>query len=206
MTLSTDLKEFGRARIEAWTELPLLAGVARGDLPMETFRYYLQQDYIYLRAYTRLYSRLAGNAPDEYVEPLVLLAANLINVELDNHRRLGESFGASFDNLTPSAECRNYMAFLREASSDFGEGLVAALPCLWGYGVALSLVPRENSGPYRPWLDVYSSDAYAAMIDRFCAMIDETDVDQARARELFGAAIDFEDAFWSQQPPASKAA
>jgi thiaminase/transcriptional activator TenA len=200
MSLSAELKNFGRGRVEAWTGLPLLAGVARGDLPIEHFRYYLEQDYVYLRQYARLYSRLAANAPDEHVEHLVLLAANLIKVELDAHRRMGESFGCDFTDVTPSAECSSYMTFLGEASADFGEGLVAALPCLWGYGVALRMVPREHSGAYRSWLDIYAGGEYAAMIDRHCQMLDEADVSPARARELFTIALDHEDAFWSQRP------
>lgn len=204
MSLSAHLKEFGRARVERWLDLPLLAGVARGDLPIEVFRNYLEQDYLYLREYARLYSRLAGNAPDEHVEHLVMLAANLVAVELGNHRAMAEQFGATFDQLTPSAECAAYTAFLRDASADFGEGLVAALPCLWGYGVALRLVAKENSGPYRSWLEVYESDNYLAMIDRHCAMLDATAVPRRRAEDLFTTALDFEDAFWSQLPKGTR--
>lgn len=198
MSLSAELKTSGRNRVVAWTELPLLAGIARGDLPIESFRYYLEQDYLYLREYARLYSRLAANAPDEHVEHLVLLAANLVTVELDSHRRIGAGFGCDFTDLTPSAECAAYIGFLRTASNDFGEGLVAALPCLWGYGVALRLVPRDHSGPYTLWLDLYASGDYAAMIERHCRMLDESAVDPTRARELFATALDHEDAFWSQ--------
>ena len=205
-SLSDELKSAGRERVEGWLASPLLAGVARGDLPLEHFRYYLEQDYLYLREYARLYSRLAGNAPDEHVEHLVRLAANVITVEVEAHRRLGERFGCDFDAVVASAECAAYIAFLREASTDFGEGLVAALPCLWGYGVALRLVPRERSGPYRLWLEVYAGDDYEQMITRHCQMLDEAPVDPVRAAELFDRALDHEDAFWAQQPKSAGSA
>ncbi|GLY30975.1 TenA family protein [Kineosporia sp. NBRC 101731] len=199
-TLSQDLREYGRPRVERWAEeLPLLAGVARGDLPIGRFRHYLEQDYVYLREYARLYARLAANAPDEHVEHLVRLAANLIDVELDSHRALGAAFGADLTDVRPSSECRAYIAFLRESTTTFGEGLVASLPCLWGYGVALARVPMENSGPYRAWLEVYTSGDYTAMIERHCRMIDESGLDADRARELFDRAMEHEIAFWNQE-------
>ena len=198
MSLSSQLKDFGRPRVEGWTRLPLLTGVARGDLPLAEFRNYLEQDYLYLREYARLYSRLAGNAPAEHVEHLVRLAGNVITVEIEAHRQMGARFGCDFDTAVASRECSAYMGFLREASGDFGAGLVATLPCLWGYGVALKLVPLEHSGQYRPWLEVYGGDEYAEMIDRHCRMLDEAELDPDRAQELFSQALDHEDAFWSQ--------
>ena len=198
-TLSESLREYGRPRVREWVRLPLLAGVAAGDLPIERFRNYLQQDYLYLREYTRLYSRLAAAAPEEHVDHLIRLAANLVDVELESHRRLGEQFGATFTGLAPSPECSAYISFLRESSEVFSEGLVAVLPCLWGYGEALSLVPRENAGIYRPWLDVYAGGAYDSMIERHCLMLDEADVPEGRAYELFDRALEHEIGFWNQE-------
>jgi thiaminase (transcriptional activator TenA) len=148
---SERLKERGQARFVAWAQMPLLAGVARGDLAVEVFRHYLEQDYLYLREYARHYSRLAVNAPEEHLEDLVGQAANIFAVELVAHRRAAASFDCDFDSATPSEVCAEYIGFLRETSASFGEGLVAMLPCLWGYGVALKLVPKENSGAYRAW-------------------------------------------------------
>jgi thiaminase len=198
---SDRLKERGRPRFEAWVRMPLLAGVARGDLAVEVFRNYLEQDYLYLREYARLYSRLAAAAAEQHIEHLVGLAANIFTVELGTHRSVGTDFGCDFDTVRASPECARYIAFMHEAASSFGEGLVAMLPCLWGYGVALKLVPKESSGPYRRWLDVYSGDEYADMTARHCAMLDEAEVDQARADALFDRALDLEDAFWNQRPP-----
>lgn len=199
-TLSEELRGYGRPRVLGWaTGLPLLTGVATGELPIERFRNYLQQDFIYLREYARLYCRLAANAPDEHVDHLIRLAANLVDVELDAHRSLGRRFGADFSAVRPSPECAAYIAFLREASADFGEGLVAVLPCLWGYGVTLSAVPLRDSGPYREWLEIYQGDAYASMIERHCRMIDEAGLDRDRAYQIFDRAMAFEVDFWNQE-------
>lgn len=198
-SLSESLREYGRPRVREWVRLPLLAGVAAGDLPIERFRNYLQQDYLYLREYTRLYSRLAAAAPEEHVDHLIRLAANLVDVELESHRRLGEQFGATFTDVKASPECSAYISFLRESSAVFGEGLVAVLPCLWGYQAALSLMPRENAGIYQPWLEVYDGDTYASMIEQHCRMIDETDLDERRAYELFDRALEHEISFWNQE-------
>lgn len=197
-TLSQRLRAYGRSRVEAWAQLPMLTALAAGELPIERFRDYLQQDYLYLREYARLYSRLAAEAPDEHVEHLIGLAANLVTVELAAHRRMGAQFGAVFTGIEPSAACAAYISFLHQASADFGDGLVAALPCMWGYGVALAQVPKETAGVYRPWLEVYTSGEYTSMIERHCRMIDGTGMQIDRATALFDRAMEHEIDFWNQ--------
>jgi len=197
-TLSQRLRAHGRPRVEAWAQLPMLTAVAAGDLPLERFRDYLQQDYLYLREYARLYSALAAKAPDEHVEHLIGLASNLVTVELAAHRRMGAGFGAVFTGIEPSPVSSAYIAFLHSCAADFGAGLVAALPCLWGYGVALAQVAKDNAGPYRPWLEVYTSGEYTSMIERHCRMIDETGMPIERALALFDQAMEHELAFWNQ--------
>lgn len=205
-SLSETLCAAGTARVRAWADLPLLQGVAAGTLDAHVFRHYLEQDYLYLRSYARWYARLAAHAPDEHVEHLVLLAANVVSVELDAHRRLAAGFGADLQNAEPSAETTAYVEFLHAATDGFGRGLAAMLPCLWGYGVALALVPKESSGVYRPWLDTYTSGAYAHVIDRHRTMLDASGLDLDEATVLFDRALEHEVAFFTQLPHAVPAA
>ncbi|WP_213816687.1 TenA family protein [Glaciihabitans sp. dw_435] len=203
-SLAATLTAYGQPRYEAWAQMPFLRGIQSGTLPVEVFRYYLEQNYLYLKHYARLYSRLAYLAPDGDVEHFIALASGVVTVELDNHRRLGEGFDCNFDEIVPSPELAGYMGFLSEMSADMGEALVSMLPCVAGYGVAVRMLTREGAGPYAGWIGAYTSGEYQDVIDRHLALIDHFAVDLDRATQIMDRALDFEDAFWNVQPPPSQ--
>ena len=199
-SMSARLIAAGLPQVEAWIDLPLVAGMVTGHLEPEVFRHYLEQDYLYLRSYVRLYAKLAANAPDEHVEGLVRIAWNLIDTELESHRSLGVGFGCDFDAAVPTEVCQRYIDFLLDAAGDFGEGLIAALPCIWGYGVVAGLMPTPIADRYQPWADVYDSERYDATVAAHCALIDATAVSSDRAAVLFQEGLDLEVEFWNQRP------
>jgi thiaminase len=144
---------------------------------------------------------LAFLAPDADVEHFVTLAAGIISVELDNHRRLSAGFDCDFDNIVPGPELAQYMDFLMATSADMGEALVSMMPCVTGYGVALRALSPDNAGDYSGWVAAYTSGAYQDVIDRHCRLVDHFNIDYDRAITLIDRALDLEDAFWNQLPP-----
>jgi thiaminase/transcriptional activator TenA len=199
-TLSEQLRELGQPHVIAWHDLPLVAGIGRGDVDPAWFRYYLEQDYLYVTSYVRLFAKLAAAAPDEHVEHLVGLAWNLIDQELENHRALALGFGCDFETATPSPTCAAYVEFLHETAADFGLGLVAALPCLWGYGELCRSLPLPPEGALRQWIEIYRKPRYDGLIDRHCLMIDDAEVDPHEAEAVFNRGLEFEVEFWNQRP------
>ena len=59
MTLSERLTAAGEAGVRAQLAHPTVAGIARGDLDPELFRTWLEQDYLFLLDYVRVFARLA---------------------------------------------------------------------------------------------------------------------------------------------------
>ncbi len=200
-----------RARVEAeaahWPRLPLLAGVADGTLDPAVFRHYLEQDYLYLRYYARLFARLAATGPDEDLEHSVRLAHGIFAVELDRHIKNSAAFDCDFSQAVPSAATRAYLDFYDSLAGDRAATLVAMLPCLYGYTVALSAVdPTHVDGPYAEWLRVYASGDYEEMIDRHCAMIDRTAITLDGATDILARGLALEIDFWNQRPATAGAA
>jgi thiaminase len=148
----------------------------------------------------RLYAKLAGAAPDEHVEHLVQLAWNLVDVELGHHREMATAFGCTFEELVPSDVCKSYVAFLHETASDFGLGLVAALPCIWGYGLLCRSIEMPPPGIYRGWVETYRNDRYDGLIEQHCSMLDAAAPDPDLAEEVFQQGLAFEVEFWNQMP------
>jgi len=204
MSLSMRLIEIGRPLLDEQLTHPTVAGIARGDLPDEVFRSWLEQDYLFLLDYVRVFSRLAWQAPDVHLGELVDLAHATWHDELELHRTLSTEFGADLDGATKGAACSAYTAFLLDAAARYGDGLAALLPCMWGYAaIGQALAERPPADPrYRRWVETYADPGFAALAARCADMLDEADrlglvADDAGAEELFRTALGHELAFWS---------
>ncbi|MFI6741422.1 TenA family protein [Nonomuraea sp. NPDC050451] len=199
MSVSEKLHAVGRPLLRAQLEHPTVAGIARGDLPEPVFRSWLEQDYLFLLDYVRVFARLAWQAPDGHLGDLVDLAHTTYHDELSLHRSLSAEFGADLEGAGKGPACAAYTAFLLESAASYGEGLAALYPCMWGYS-SLGQILAENPPAeprYRAWVDTYADPGFAALTARIAQMIDEVGPDPARAEELFAEGMAHELAFWS---------
>jgi thiaminase/transcriptional activator TenA len=198
MSLVAHLEELGRPLVEQQLTHPTVAGIAKGDLAESVFRSWLEQDYLFLLDYVRVFSRLAWQAPAAHLGDLVDLAHATYHEELSLHRSLAAEFGADLDGATKGPACEAYTTFLLESAASYGEGLAALYPCMWGYTTLGSLlVENPPTDPrYRRWVDAYADPGFAALTRRCAQMLDETDPDPVRAEELFLAGMRHEYAFW----------
>jgi thiaminase (transcriptional activator TenA) len=198
VTLSERLHAIGRPMLEAQLAHPTVRGIASGDLPEPVFRSWLEQDYLFLLDYVRVFSRLAWQAPDDHLGDLVDLAHSTWHDELSLHRSMSAGFGADLRNARKGPACTAYTAFLLRSAADYGEGLAALYPCMWGYsslGRILAADPPAEPR-YRAWVNTYADPGFAALAERIAAMIDEAAPDPGRAEELFTEGMRHELAFW----------
>jgi thiaminase/transcriptional activator TenA len=196
--MSETLHAVGRPLLQAQLEHPTVAGIARGDLAEPVFRSWLEQDYLFLLDYVRVFSRLAWQAPDAHLGDLVDLAHTTYHDELSLHRSLSAEFGADLDGAVKGPACAAYTAFLLDSAASYGEGLAALYPCMWGYS-SLGRILAENPPAeprYRAWVETYADPGFAALTVRIAQMIDEADPDPARAEALFREGMAHELAFW----------
>ncbi|GIH24976.1 aminopyrimidine aminohydrolase [Acrocarpospora phusangensis] len=198
MGISRDLETIGLPLLEAQVIHPTVAGIGRGDLPEEVFRRWLEQDYLFLLDYVRVFSRLAWQAPDGHLGDLVDLAHATFHEELRLHRSLSAEFGADLEGARKGKACTAYTAFLLDAAADYGSGLAALYPCMWGYsmlGRRLAATPPDEPR-YRAWVETYADPGFAALAARIAVMIDEAAPDPERAAEMFTRGMAHELAFW----------
>lgn len=198
MSVSEKLHAIGRPLLQDQLRHPTVAGIGRGDLPEAVFRSWLEQDYLFLLDYVRVFARLAWRAPDAHLGDLVDLAHTTFHDELSLHRTMSAEFGADLEGAVKGPACAAYTAFLLESAASYGEGLAALYPCMWGYS-SLGRLLAENPPAeprYRAWVDTYADPGFEALTVRIAEMIDEADPDPARAEALFTEGMAHELAFW----------
>ena len=196
MRLSRALEELGRPLVEQQLAHPTVQGIGRGDLDERVFRSWLEQDHLFLLDYVRVFSRLAWQAPDAHLGDLVDLAHETLHGELDLHRSLAGSFGADLEGAVKGPACAAYTAFLLDAAADYGVGLAALYPCMWGYSTLGQLLPVPDEPRYRRWVETYADPAFAALAARCGEMLDEAAPDRAAAEAAFLEGMAHELAFW----------
>ncbi|MEV4059596.1 TenA family protein [Nonomuraea dietziae] len=198
MSISSELHAIGRPLLEAQLAHPTVAGIGRGDLEEKVFRSWLEQDWLFLHDYVRVFARLAWQAPAAHLGDLVDLAHTTFHDELSLHRSLSAEFGADLDGAVKGPACQAYTTFLLESAATYAEGLAALYPCMWGYST-LGRILAENRPAeprYRAWVDTYADPGFAALTGRIAEMIDEAAPDLSRAKERFAEGMRHELAFW----------
>ncbi|RNL83375.1 TenA family protein [Halostreptopolyspora alba] len=199
MSLSERLHSLGRPLVEEQLRHPTVAGIARGDLDERVFRSWLEQDYLYLLDYIRVFARLAWQAPPEHLADLVDLAHSTLHDELELHRSLAAEFGADLEGARKGPACAAYTSWLLESAADYAEGLAALYPCMWGYSsLGRELAEHTPADPrYQRWIDVYADPSFAELAGRCAQMLDEAGPPPERAEQLFLEGMRHEVAFWS---------
>ena len=198
MELAGRLEEIGRPLVEEQLRHPTVAGIRRGDLDPVVFRAWLEQDYLFLLDYVRVFARLAWQAPAEHLGDLVDLAHSTFHEELSLHRSLAAEFGADLEGAVKGAPCAAYTSFLIDAAAVYGDGLAALYPCMWGYStLGAVLAERPAAEPrYRRWVETYSDPGFVELTRRCAQMLDEAAPDRAQAERLFREGMRHELAFW----------
>src|SRR5581483_5565451 len=91
-SFAEQLRDEARPIWDAIFAHPFLEELAAGSLPLEQFRYYISQDYLYLEAFGRAVALALGRAPDS--ASVRLLAARVLTpIERPLHAHLFELSG-----------------------------------------------------------------------------------------------------------------
>jgi thiaminase/transcriptional activator TenA len=211
MALSDRLREDSDAIWRLLHAHPFLRELAAGALPPEKFRFYLEQNLLYLPDYARAIALGAAKAAD--VEELGRFAAALVNIvdtEIpENRELLGQivADGASDrgGGLAMAPATLAYTSYLLATAYRGGplDIMTAILPCAWSYGeIAQALAGEVLDHPvYAGWVGFFASPSYAGLVMRMRSELDAMgeDVGPDRMAELetiFRMGGRLELAFW----------
>ncbi|WP_394940344.1 bifunctional hydroxymethylpyrimidine kinase/phosphomethylpyrimidine kinase [Psychromicrobium sp. YIM B11713] len=160
-----DLKQEWWQDISAWRaaidELPFIRKLADGSLEPASFRWYLAQDALYLREYSRGLAEASKLAPSTAEQAFWAASAqNAIATELGLHR---DWLGAeTVFEQEPSQTTTHYLQHLHACRDSYPLLIAALLPCFWLYhdvGSRLQHAVTEQH-PYRSWLETYADPEF----------------------------------------------
>jgi thiaminase (transcriptional activator TenA) len=203
-----------------WSELathPFVVELATGELAPERFRYYVEQNLLYLPQYARVMALGAARSSNQ--RELELFAGALrqvIEVELPENGKLRDrviALGAPDRGgaLEPAPANLAYTSWLLSVAFSGGplEILAAVLPCTWSYGeIGRRIAATAVEHPiYREWISFFAGDEYGAVVERMRADVDEL-AGGARLEPLeaiFRVGVRLEGGFWDMAYAVSAA-
>jgi thiaminase/transcriptional activator TenA len=189
MTLTAIEAPSARLRMLArpvWDQIvahPYLSELKDGTLPVETFRFYVQQDWLYLQEFTRAAAIIGGRHPDvegmkfmlEWVQPLV-------GMEYHFHKKHAAQLELDFNHVTWEMNEANWAYSRHMLAAAHGgstaEALAALLPCPAVYAHVGALLVQGAPSPnpmYQDWIDFYapSRDGLSPRIAAIQARFDD---------------------------------
>lgn len=193
---------------ETWRQilgLPFVRALGDGTLDEDLFSFYLDQDALYLRDYSRALATLSARADTAKgqvhwaagAHEAIAAESQLHEGWLANRARLGG----------PSPITMGYTNFLRAftAGEDYVVGAAAILPCYWLYeevGAVLSSQNHEGH-PYADWLSLYGGEEFAADVARSLAEVEHafevaSPAQRVRAAQAYLSACMYEREFFDQ--------
>lgn len=210
MPFTESLREEFDPILDAIVDHPMVEQLGEGTLDEEPFRYWVRQDYVYLREYCRVFAYGTAAAPDlDRMETFAELLSETLHTEMDLHRGYAAKFGideADLEATEPSPTTRAYTDFLvrTAATGTFGDLVAALLPCMWGFnetGLRLDERGRPDHERYAEWIKTYSSKEFIELAEWCKALMDEVaegrpDRDHQRYRRLFRTSMRYEYRFW----------
>jgi thiaminase/transcriptional activator TenA len=143
---------------------PFIRHLGDGSLEPARFQVWLQQNYLFLIGYARLFSHGAARADRATMKWMVAMAHGVLHNEMLLHEAYAIEFGLARDELPSGVKLPTTRAYtdhlLRTASLGSMLELVAALlPCIWGHaeiGQRLAKEGHISENRYARWIDMYS--------------------------------------------------
>jgi len=192
---------------------PFLREIAEGTLPLEKFRFFLEQDNFYLEDYARCLA--LGAARSQNLAALRSFSHDLIalvDAELPSNRALLAQvveLGAADHggNRRPAPATLAYTSYLLSVASrgDVLDVMASVLPCSWSYVEIAGRLREEVRAPsgsvYRGWIDFFALPANAEVVAAIRGSFDElaADANAQRRRSLttiFATSSRLEADFW----------
>src|SRR5579862_858132 len=192
---------------------PFIGELTRGTLPLDKFRFFIEQDLMFLPPFAQCMAMSAAKARSEAeLEFFTRQLDGIIRLEIPSNRRLLErviSLGAQDRGGSRAMAPANvaYTSFLLATAAAGGplEITAAILPCSWSYlEIAAGLKDQIADHPvYSDWVAFYLQEEEADLVRSMRATFDDmtragavSDEKREQLAEIFLMSSRLEGRFW----------
>jgi len=195
---------------------PFLVSMVDNTLDMDSFRYYVVQDALYLSDFAAALRLLGGNegVSETGRARLKSFAHGAEVAEMELHNSFFKDWKISSDGVEQAPHTLLYTSYMLSVVStrSHAEGLACLLPCFWVYmhvGKCM-LRHREKLGDsvsrppqFDAWIDMYAGEEFENEVRDYIAMVDaaaekaESDTLE-KMRGHFRKCCILEHMFWDQ--------
>ncbi len=184
---------------------PFLHEIRAGTLPLETFQFYVTQDFHYLEAFGRAVATALAKTP---TSELLLTVARRVNTPIERplHERLFALAGMSHDEAAAAPLAPTNLAYQNHmlataARGTLGETAAALLPCPWTYHALGAIVTDVEHPVYSVWAGFYSEGLLAESTRAWRELVDDEAEEhgprtRAAMRRHFLQSMRYEWMFW----------
>ena len=177
MRFSEELQTEAEPLWDAIYAHPFLKEIRAGTLPLDTFKYYLAQDYLYLEGFARSVALILAKSPNAQILEEVSHRV-MTPVERPLHQELLESVGLSIEEINSSGRSPTNTAYVNHMMTTasmhgLGPSAAALLPCPWTYHLMRERVGPSEHPLYSKWTSFYvegflenSVAAWRSFVDR----------------------------------------
>jgi len=205
MTFTKSLWDGIAGIYEAIIDHPFNRELGQGTLAPEKFKFYIQQDALYLVDFSRALAIVGSKArPPGRILDFLEFAKDGLVVERALHEEYFRRFDVTLD-VEQAPGCFAYTNYLVATAShrSFEEAVAALLPCFWIYReVGMHIVGQSvPENPYQLWIDTYAGEEFAVAVRRAIDITEEvaagtTDTRRQRMAEAFVLSSRLEWMFW----------
>lgn len=209
MTFTDELRELTKDSWEQSLNHPFVQGIVRGDLPLETFKYYILQDIYYLKHYGKVHALAAAQADDFAVTAMLADKAKMTaQAELTVHQEHASILHISQEEMdtfkaAPTAYAYTSHLYRAAQTGNLAHTVASMLPCYWLY--ADIGIKNKDATPseeiYQNWIATYASDWFQDSTNEMIDLLNDlaehmNDYEKEKVKEQFILAKEYELMFW----------
>ena len=183
MGFSDELRQRAASTWDKEKAHPFVTGIGDGTLPLDNFRYYMRQDYVFLIEFCRAISLAVAKARTlEDMGWFAQMIHETLNMEMALHASFCADFDITEEELLATKPSPTTWAYTRHMintahQGTVGETAAVILPCSWGYaeiGQALYAQGTPKDQPlYTRWIETYNSQEFADIADWLRGFVDK---------------------------------
>ncbi|KAL1856993.1 trifunctional hydroxymethylpyrimidine kinase/phosphomethylpyrimidine kinase/thiaminase [Diaporthe australafricana] len=194
---------------------PFVLAMGNGTLPLESFKGYLVQDYLYLIHFARANALAGYKAKNMRDISAAAAIVGHIDRETALHLTYCEGFGISREQMENTEEkqaCTAYTRYVLDIgqSQDYLGLQISLAPCLLGYGALAKMLHGDSrsireGNHYWNWIENYVADDYVQAVNTGSELLERNAVLQSPTRieeivKIFIHATKMEIGFWEMFP------